>query len=79
MTTRDGAGGRGNADRSPLERSPPGSVRREDVANYVADFTAELARLARSAKLDLLAYLLEIAHLEAETSQRRGPQPPPGP
>ncbi|WP_299566472.1 hypothetical protein [Enterovirga sp.] len=49
------------------------------MANYVADFTAELARLARSAKLDLLAYLLEIAHLEAETSQRRGPQPPPGP
>ena len=38
-----------------------------DVAEYVADYTEGLARLARASKLNLLAYLLDIAHLEAQT------------
>ncbi|WP_375458230.1 hypothetical protein [uncultured Enterovirga sp.] len=49
----------------------PGSVgspgNPADVAEYVAEFTKGLARLARSSKLDLLAYLLDVAHLEART------------
>ena len=44
--------------------------RQADVASYCADFTTELAQLARSSKLDLLAYLLDVAHLEARTRQR---------
>jgi hypothetical protein len=41
-------------------------------AEYIALMSTELARLARSAKLDMLAYLLEIARLEAETACRCG-------
>lgn len=37
----------------------------DDVADYIADFTEELGRMARRSRLDLLAYLLEVAHLEA--------------
>ena len=36
-----------------------------ETAQYVAEFSAELAFLARRAKLDLLAYLLDMARLEA--------------
>jgi len=36
-----------------------------ETAQYVAEFTAELAYLARQTKLDLLAYLLDMARLEA--------------
>ena len=32
---------------------------------YVVDFTTELSSLARSSRLDLLAYLLDMARLEA--------------
>ena len=38
-----------------------------DVAEYVAEYTQGLARLARASKLELLAYLLDVAHLEART------------
>lgn len=36
-----------------------------ETAQYIAEFSAELAYLAREAKLDLLAYLLDMARLEA--------------
>jgi hypothetical protein len=36
-----------------------------ETAQYVAEFAAELSYLARKAKLDLLAYLLDMARLEA--------------
>jgi hypothetical protein len=39
---------------------PPG-----ETAQYIAEFTAELAYLARNADLDVLAYLLDMARLEA--------------
>ncbi len=38
---------------------------RVETAQYIADFTAELSYLARETRLDLLAYLLEMARLEA--------------
>lgn len=36
-------------------------------AEYIADLTDELAKLARRSRLDVLAYLLDIASLEAKT------------
>jgi hypothetical protein len=41
-------------------------------ADYIADLTKELAMIARGSRLDMLAYLLDIAHLEA--SERAGRQ-----
>ena len=38
---------------------------RQAVANYVADLSAELAKLAREHGLDSAAYMLEIAAAEA--------------
>jgi len=42
-----------------------------DAADYIAQMTAELARMARTAKLDPLAYFLEMARIEATTCLRR--------
>ena len=36
------------------------------VAAYVADLTADLARIARRNRLEALGYLLDMARLEAE-------------
>jgi len=38
------------------------------MAAYIAEMSAELARLARSAQLGVLAYLLEMAATEARGS-----------
>lgn len=40
------------------------------VAEYIADMAAELAWLAGSSKLDTLAYLLNMARLEAESHMK---------
>jgi hypothetical protein len=47
-----------------------------ETAKYIAEFTAELSFLARETRLDLLAYLLDMARLEAIRSvqaDRTGP------
>ena len=36
-----------------------------ETAQYIVEFTAELSYLARQTRLDLLAYLLDMARLEA--------------
>ena len=36
-----------------------------ETAKFIADFTTELSHLARQSRLDLLAYLLDMARLEA--------------
>jgi hypothetical protein len=36
-----------------------------ETSQYIAEFSAELSYLARESKLDLLAYLLDMARLEA--------------
>lgn len=36
----------------------------EDAARYIAEMTGELAEMARTSRLDLLAYLLEMAQAE---------------
>jgi hypothetical protein len=43
----------------PLPHDP------EQVALFVSQMTAELAILARSARLDVLAYFLDMARVEA--------------
>jgi hypothetical protein len=37
------------------------------VAEYIADMTGELARLAGAARLDTLTYFLNMARMEAES------------
>ena len=50
--------------KNQLERDEP----RETVqaAAYVAELTADLARIARRHRLEALGYLLDMARLEAE-------------
>lgn len=47
------------------------------TASYVADITQELSGLARAAGLDTLAYLLDIAKLEATQFVHRAGQSAP--
>lgn len=42
-----------------------------ETADYVCTQTKELAQLAREAGLDVLAYLLEVAALEADTQRMK--------
>ncbi|GLK55161.1 hypothetical protein JOD31_000083 [Methylopila capsulata] len=53
---------------APFQRLDPAA--RAEAAAYVATLTVELARIARSNALPTLAYLLDIARLEAETQAR---------
>ena len=58
----------------PGTRSRPESGPRAsptEAALYIGDLCGELALLARRSGLDMLAYLLEMARLEAETAARR--------
>lgn len=43
-----------------------------DAALYIASLAEELARLAKSHDLEALAYLLDMARLEADQAVRRG-------
>ncbi len=59
-----------NATRADLCVSPetagePLRPDAEEVALYVSQMTAELSALARCAKLDVLAYFLDMARVEA--------------
>ena len=40
------------------------------IADYIADMTRELSVMARSSRMDLLAYLLEMAAEEAKSRSR---------
>jgi hypothetical protein len=44
----------------------PGGPGASGTALYIASMTNELARLAKSHHLDMLAYLLDMARLEAD-------------
>lgn len=41
------------------------SPNEEEAAQYIAALTRELSAIARTSRLDLLAYLLEMVYLEA--------------
>jgi hypothetical protein len=45
---------------------PPGDGGPLEAAHYIKGAVHDLASLARRHRLDLLAYLLDMAHLEAE-------------
>jgi hypothetical protein len=47
------------------------SLSADEMAQYIAEFSAELSFLARQTKLDLLAYLLDMARLEATRTVQR--------
>lgn len=53
---------------APLQGLDPAA--RAEAAAYVATITVELARIARTNALPTLAYLLDMARLEAETQAR---------
>ena len=56
---------------SPDEAGPGGgTVSAAETVQYIAEFTAELSFLARRSQLNLLAYLLDVARLEAIRSIR---------
>lgn len=42
-----------------------------EIAGYIAQLTAEMSAMAETSRLDLLAYFLSLARLEAETIVRR--------
>jgi hypothetical protein len=56
-------------DEAQDELSP--AVSAEDAAHYIAEMVGSLAKMAREAGLDLLNYLLDMAHVEAELQARR--------
>ncbi|MGO4386026.1 hypothetical protein AB4Y85_00670 [Microvirga sp. 2YAF29] len=60
-------------DAADVGKDPGGSVMSTaETAQYIAEFTAELSYLARQSKLDLLAYLLDMARLEAGRAIQAG-------
>ncbi len=54
-----GDGGSGTED-------PPGDGGPEEAATFIAETVADLARIARRHKLEMLASLLDMAQMEAE-------------
>ena len=50
--------------------APPKRMSPAEAAQYISEFSAELASLAREANLDLLAYMLDMARLEATEAAR---------
>ena len=50
---------------------PPYDERQRAIANYLSDMTSQLESMARSANLELLAYLLAMARMEADSVQRK--------
>jgi hypothetical protein len=55
-----------------LAVSPVPLIDRTQAASYVAALTAELATLVRRHRMRTLAYLLDMARLEAEEILQRG-------
>jgi hypothetical protein len=58
---------RGPSDARPLG-SAAAATQSHDVAAYIEDIAGELEVLALGAKLDLLAYFLRLAQLEARSA-----------
>jgi hypothetical protein len=68
-------GGRGTRaspgkDRGSPSDEPPGEGGPDEATAFIAETVAELARIARRHRLDLLGYLLELAQMEAEERVR---------
>ena len=59
----------GRGPRSPAGE-PPGDGGPEEAAAYIGQNLADLARLARRHRLDMLVRLLEMAQMEADERVR---------
>ncbi len=66
--------GRRRTQRNP---SGAGGTDRSEVANYVASLAADLSEMSRRQGLSTLAYLLDMARLEAEGAARAAPADSP--
>ena len=51
----------------PESLQPSHIVARGDVADYVGEMVRELARMAKDSDMTVLAYLLDLAEVEART------------
>jgi hypothetical protein len=71
ITSLDFAGKAGASQQTEATRRPEPEAA-ADTAHYVAQLSGEMAVLARSARLDVLAYFLDMAKLEAEAARRVG-------
>ena len=71
--TKTGGGRKRTAsrrDRQSRKEEPAGEGGPDEAAAFIAESTAELAKLARSHRLGLLEHLLLMAQLEAEEHLR---------
>jgi hypothetical protein len=66
-STRNGVRRRGVVDPSSLR---PGLANQEHAADYIAAMTLELHKVAAHHDLPIIAYLLDMARLEADTTAR---------
>jgi hypothetical protein len=57
--------------RLPEPPAPADEALALESAQYIAQMSAELASIARASNLDLLAYFLEMARVEATSSVRK--------
>ena len=64
-----GAGSEGERETSQGSEATPTQL--NGTAAYIADITKELSVLARGSGLETLAYVLDIAQLEAAAEMRR--------
>lgn len=55
----------------PSQHPPVGPDKADEAARYICQMTGEMALLARGARLDTLAYFLEMARIEAQTMASR--------
>ncbi len=59
------------ASRLPDPHEPADEALALESAQYIAQMSAELASIARASNLDLLAYFLDMARVEATSSIRK--------
>ena len=60
-----------DADPARPASSPRQAAPATEIASYIAQLTAEMGQMAAAAKLEVLAYLLAMARVEAEMIVRR--------
>jgi hypothetical protein len=61
-----------------LENSTDKFADANEVAEYIAQLSGEMAAMSRSARLDVIAYFLEMVREEARKTARRRHQPMTG-
>lgn len=66
-----------SAEASPVPAEPSRApvLSAENASQYIATMARDLARIARGEGYQTLAYVLEIARLEAESLGNGAPQP----